>query len=704
MISPPRIWTAELLRHFRCATSAFSSSLRCTISRNHYRRDAENAEVAQRRTRPTRKEGLYREVSKKAKKTERLYREFKGECYLISFASVALILFTFSLSTQAQAPSIRKVDPPSWWANHSINPVRLLLHGTNLIAAQVTSQSPGIVVEDIRVNARGTYVFLNARISSSLRPGRYPMKLQTPQGTAIFSLEINAPFNVPTNFQGITTDDVIYLIMIDRFSDGDSTNNAPAGAPPEASQRKNARAYHGGDLRGVINHLGYLKELGVTAIWLTPWCDNWNGVKTCDKPWCPSTYYHGYHAIDYYGVEDRFGDMSTLRELVKTAHSMGLKVIQDQVANHVGSQHPWANDPPLNTWFHGNMQAHELNRFQNSALLSPHANPLEVKNTLEGWFSDDMPDMNQDEPEVARYEIQNSLWWVGMTGIDGIRQDTIQYIPRTFIRDLSVALHRQYPRMWMVGEVFERDAAQTSFFIGGHKGWDGIDTKLDSVFDFSLWHVSLDVFTGKKPMRALREQLKYDALYPDPSLLTTLTNNHDTPRFMSLSGATLEGAMLHTAFMLSMRGVPQLYSGEEIAMEGKEDPDNRRDFPGGFPGDTHNTFTASGRTRDEQRMWQWTHDWIALRRQHSALRNGALTDLLCNDNVFAFLRRNRDETMIVIINRSSDHEKLLLPAIALGEGVQLRPAFGATDSVVAKNGSIALIAPPKTALAYQVTR
>jgi neopullulanase len=205
-------------------------------------------------------------------------------------------------------------------------------------------------------------------------------------------------------------------------------------------------------------------------------------------------------------------------------------------------------------------------------LLSPHSNQQEVRNVLDGWFNDDLPDMNQEEPEVARYEIQNALWWVGVTGIDGIRQDTIQYMPRSFIRDLSIALDRQYPKLWMVGEVFERDAAHTAFFIGGHTGWDGIDTKLDSVFDFALWNTSLGVFTNKLPVRALRDQLKYDALYPDPLKLTVLANNHDTPRFMSLEGGNLTGAMLHTAFVLSVRGIPQLYYGEEIALEGKKIP------------------------------------------------------------------------------------------------------------------------------------
>jgi len=603
----------------------------------------------------------------------------------------------------AQAPTVVKVEPPSWWTNHTINPVRLLVHGAGLTGARVRSVRPETLVSNVRINRSGTYLFADVRISPSARPGDYPLIVETAQGKANIPFRLNVPLDRTKNFQGITNDDVVYLIMTDRFSDGDAANNLPAGAPAASFDRKNPRAYHGGDFRGVIDHLSYLKELGVTAIWLTPWYDNWNGIKTCDKPWCPSTYYHGYHAIDYYGVEDHFGDMKTLQELIEKAHALGLKVIQDQVANHIGSQHPWANDPPLDNWFHGTMQNHQVDKFQNSVLLSPHANQEEVRNTLDGWFSDDMPDMNQDEPEVARYEIQNSLWWVGMTGIDGIRQDTIQYVPRTFIRDLETALHRQYARMWMVGEVFERDAAQTAFFIGGHTGWDGIDTRLDSDFDFSLWNVSLAVFTDHLPMRALRDQLKYDALYPDPSKLTTLTNNHDTRRFMSLEGATLEGAMLHTAFMLTVRGTPQLYSGEEIAMEGKDDPDNRRDFPGGFPGDGHDAFLATGRTKEQQRMWQWTHDWIELRREHSALRHGKLVDLFYDDESYVYARNDSRETLIIAINRSANERKIAIPPESIGARGQVLRLYGATSDIDVSGGRATMKLSPKSASVYKVS-
>ncbi|MGH9904749.1 MAG: alpha-amylase family glycosyl hydrolase, partial [Pyrinomonadaceae bacterium] len=574
------------------------------------------------------------------------------------------------------------------------------VRGKNLSGARVTATRPGTVVSEVRANESGTYLFVNVRISAQAKPGDYPLRLETRTGRATIPFAINAPLDFLTSFRGIDTDDVIYLIMPDRFANGDRGNDAPADSPPEANDRKNPRAYHGGDFRGIINHLEYLKDLGITAIWLTPWYDNWNGVNKCDRPWCPNTYYHGYHAIDYYAVEDRFGDMATLRELIDKAHALGIKVIQDQVANHVGSRHFWLADSPLSDWFHGTLENHTLNKFNNSALVSPHATQEEIRNTLDGWFNDDLPDMNQEQPEVARYEIQNALWWIGMTGVDGIRQDTIQYMPRFFIRDLSEALHSQYPRMWMVGEVFERDALHTAFFIGGHRGRDGIDTKLDSVFDFALWNASLQAFTNKSPVRGVRDQLKYDAFYPDPLKITTLQNNHDTTRFMSLEGATLEGAMLHMAFTLSVRGIPQIYYGEEIAMEGGHDPDNRRDFPGGFPGDERSAFTSKGRKASEQRMYDWTRAWIRLRREHSAIRAGRLVDLFYDDHSYVFARQDKNETVIVAINRSGDEKRITVPASAVGlkDGSELKALIGSTGTRVEK-GSVLLVVPAKSAVA-----
>ena len=280
-----------------------------------------------------------------------------------------------------------------------------------------------------------------------------------------------------------------------------------------------------------------------------------------------------------------------------------------------------------------------------------------------------------------------------MTGIDGIRQDTIQYMPRFFIRDLSNALHRQYPKLWMVGEVFERDAVHTAFFIGGHTGWDGVDTKLDSVFDFALWNASLMVFTNKAPLRLLQEQLKYDGLYPDASKLTVLANNHDTSRFLSLAGATTAGAMMHTAFVLSVRGIPQLYAGEEIAMEGGEDPDNRRDFPPG-------AFKAEGRNAKQQQMFEWTRAWIGMRREHAALRRGRLIDLFFDDDTYVFARQLEPETIIVAINRENKVKQVSIPVgtIGLKDGAMLKALIGDVIGRVV-NGEARRTLPAQSAVA-----
>jgi glycosidase len=624
-----------------------------------------------------------------------------------TFAALCALL-CLAVEARAQtgdAPSILKVEPSSWWAGHTINPVRLLVRGRNLRGARVTATRPETVASASVVNSSGSYLFVSVNINAAARPGDYPLTIETDAGKATVPFRLNAPLDAAKNFQGITTDDVIYLIMPDRFSNGDPTNDAPAGSPAAANDRKNARAFHGGDLRGIINHLPYLKDLGVTALWINPWYDNPNTVNECDKPWCPNTNYHGYHAIDYYGVEDHFGDMRDLMELVERAHALGLKVIQDQVANHVGVQHAWATDAPLDNWFHGTVARHIQNPFRADLLLSPHASVEERRPTLDGWFNDQLPDMNQEEPEVARYEIQNALWWIGMTGLDGVRQDTIQYMPRLFIRDLSAAMHRQYPRMWMVGEVFDFDPAHTSFFMGGRRGWDGLDTELDAVFDFPLWQASIAVFTNSKPARALRDVLKYDANYTDASRLVTMLSNHDVRRTASMKGMTTEGLMLHTAFLLSVRGVPQLYYGDEIAMQGDEDPDNRRDFPGGWPGDRRNAFEQSGRTQNEQRMYEWTRDWLRLRREHSSIRQGSLVDLFYDDDAYVFARRDASETVIIAINRSATPKPVRIPVdwLETSNGARLLSLLKATDAHVAAGGAFAFSLPPRTAVAYKLS-
>jgi glycosidase len=524
-----------------------------------------------------------------------------------------LTAYCLLLNVQAQ-PKIEKIEPPNWWANHTINPVRLLVRGQEFQNAKVILKNAQLKVSNLRVNKNGTYLFFDVTIPLNTKPAKYEFEVSTDKGKSLIPFEILPIPKAPTT---ITNDDVIYLIMPDRFANGDPSNDKDV-------DRNNPRMWHGGDLKGITKHIPYLKELGVTAIWLTPWYDNPDEANQCNKPWCPNANYHGYHAIDYYGVENHFGSMNDLLEMIRTCQKNGIKVIQDQVANHVGIQHPWSKNPPLENWF----SPYSQNTFNNSVLLSPNASINERENLLKGWFNELLPDMNQDEPEVAKYEIQNAMWWIGMTGINGIRQDTIQYMPRKFIHDWSAAIQKQYPNYYLVGEVFEEDSTHTAFFQGGKTGWDGIDTNLPSVFDFKLWRTSQQVFTGQKPIRALRDVLKYDGLYPNINHVTVLANNHDTDRFMSLPNATKEGAKLHMAFILATRGIPQLYYGEEVLMTGGHDPDNRKDFT---------KFEKSSRTADEQEMFEWTQKWIKL-RDNLIAQTGKTTDLFYDNEAYVFAK------------------------------------------------------------------
>jgi glycosidase len=544
---------------------------------------------------------------------------------IIRCFSIILVVCGFVAGVFAQAPTVEKVEPPNWWAGHSVNPVRVMVRGENLRDASVTSASSQLKVSDVRVNSRGDYVFFDVQIDPATTSGAYAFDLKTSAGSAKVPFYVSPPLGTKPN--PISNEDVIYLIMTDRFADGDSANNKNV-------DRKNPRAWHGGDFKGITKRIPYLKGLGITAIWLTPWYDNPDTANECDKPWCPYTNYHGYHAIDYYGVENHFGSLADLQEMIRECKRNGIKVIQDQVANHVDLQHAWTKLPPLDNWFNPKSQ----NTFNDSVLLSPNASQAERDNLLNGWFSDILPDLNQNEPEVSRYLIQNALWWIGMTGIDGIRQDTIQYMPRTFIRDWSAAIRKQYPDYWMVGEVLEEDSPHTAFFQGGRTGWDGVDTRLPGVFDFNLWKASTDAFTGKRPARALRDVLKYDGLYGNINNIALLTGNHDLDRFMSLPGATPEGAMMHMAFTLSSRGIPQIYYGDELGMAGGHDPDNRKDFPGGFSGDARDAFTNAGRTAEEQKMFEWTREWIKIRRSRLAVKQGRTIDLFYDNDAYVFAR------------------------------------------------------------------
>ncbi len=615
---------------------------------------------------------------------------------------VLLLTLLGSLEALAQAPQVTKVEPPNWWVGHSINPVRVMIRGTYLSGGRVDTLGQGTRIGLTRINAAGTYLFTDVWVGSAAEPGPQHLRISTAEGSVEAPFELLVPLSRIGRFQGFSPDDVIYLLMPDRFANGDPSNDEPLISKGLLNRRK-ARFYHGGDFQGVIDHLPYLKDLGVTAIWLNPFYDNANRLNERERYNNEAiTDYHGYGATDFYGVEEHFGTLAKLQELVDTAHRFGLKIIQDQVANHTGPYNAWVQDPPTPTWFNGTEANHLANTWQVWTLMDPHAIPKMRRATLDGWFIDILPDLNQDDEEVSRYLIQNALWWIGITGLDGIRQDTLPYVPRRFWHDWMAAIKREYPGVRVAGEVFDGDPALVSFFQGGKSRSDGIDTGIDTLFDFPLLYPLRRAFAEGRPIRDLAVMLGHDRLYVKPELLVTFLGLHDMTRFISEPGATPLGLRLADTFLLTARGIPLIYYGDEIGMPGGSDPDNRRDFPGGWPADQRNAFAASGRTPEEQAIFEHVRRLAHLRAELAPLRRGKLMSLAASEQMYAYGRVTEAESVLVIFNNGTQGAKLDVPVGQLGipQGTTLRDRLDSASGLTVQGDSISVTMPARSAAIY----
>ncbi len=620
--------------------------------------------------------------------------------YLLCVSLIALSIF----DCFATSPQITRVEPPNWWVNHSHNPVRLLLTGTNLTGASIVSPA-GLSLSNLSINAAGTHAFCDAFIAHNAKPATVSLQLNTSQGQAAAPFTIFPTLSKDNRFAGFSPDDVLYLLMPDRFANGDSSNDDPAASRGLLNRAK-PRDYHGGDLQGVINRLPYLRDLGVTALWPTPWYDNVNHANTREKytrdnqrstNGVASTDYHGYGAVDFYGVEEHLGDMTKLRELVSVAQSEGIKVIQDQVANHTGPYHPWVKTPPTSTWFNGSAENHLENSWQTWTIATNNPPQDKLKSTLEGWFINVLPDLNQNDPETATYLIQNSLWWIGMTGLDAVRQDTLPYVPRSYWAKWTSALKKEHPNLTILGEMFDGDPKLVAFFQGGRKQFDGVDSGIETLFDFPLHYALRDVFAKRQSMTKLAASLVADTNYVDARNLVTFLGLHDTSRFISEPGATIEGLELAFTYLLTTRGTPMIYYGDEIAMRGGGDPDNRHDFPGGWSEDKRNAFEQSGRTVEEDRVHSHVKKILALRRELEPLRQGKLIQLHSETNTCAFARLTADSGVVVAFNNSAQTQTLTFVLNApLLEKQQFFNRLADNQPVPVNYGHITLTLPART--------
>ena len=533
----------------------------------------------------------------------------------------------------------------------------LLVYGQNLGDAQFAVQGNAVAIVKTQASANGHYAFLWLATKNA---GKQQLRIRATNGAgsteAAWELKAREPET--GRHQGFSAADVVYLIMTDRFADGDANNNQPGydlNAP---------RGWHGGDLRGVDEHLDYLKELGATTLWLTPILSN---GKEQDS-------YHGYAAADMYAVDSHFGTLDDYLKLANDLHARGMKIVFDIVPNHIGLDSPWVHDPPAPDWLHDSAEQHSQTRYNIEELADPHATAADWWEIAHGWFVDAMPDLNQENPLVAKYLIQNAMWWMEMAGLDGFRIDTFPYVGREFWAQFHRELKAVYPKLTTVGEVFNGDPELTSFFAGG-VAHGGIDTGLYTPFDFPMFYAIRDVTLRDKPMTALKGVLGQDHLYPHAERLATFFGNHDTKRFMSEQGASADRLKLAFVLLATLRGMPEVYSGDEIAMEGGDDPDNRRDFPGGFPSSSHDAFSAAGRTQAEQEMFSWTSALLHLRAQHEVFASGDQQDVMADATMIAYLRgkglgsgckAGGAERILVVVSKDAAPRNVELPMARTG--------------------------------------
>lgn len=578
----------------------------------------------------------------------------------------------------------------------------LLLSGHNLQATEVTCNLATVHVSRTQSSSGGDYLFVWLKIGADTRSGTAVCRITTSTGNVSFELPLAQRSSPLGKFQGLSQSDVIYLIMPDRFADGDPTNDQPPEAPGTLD-RSAPRAYHGGDLRGIHQHLLYLKDLGVSALWLTPVLKNGAAQD-----------YHGYGAVDFYAVDPHLGSLRDYQELVSSAHSLGIKVLFDAVVNHTGPNHPWVKNPPLPEWFHGTPAQHgnssspldksfyaetgqQPGHDPFETLVDPHAPPRLSKNLTDGWFFGVLPDLNAENPLVAQYLLQNSIWWTEISGLDGYRLDTFPYVPRKFWANWHSGLRRIYPNLSTIGEVFHPDPSITSFFAGGQKRYDGVDSGASTLFDYPLYFTLRDVLLRGAPAGKIAEILRHDSLYPHPDSLITFFGNHDVTRFASEPGSSPAKLELAFALALTLRGIPQLYYGDEIGMTGAGDPDNRHDFPGGWPADPRNAFTPDGRTPAQKPLFKHVQTLLRVRREHPVLARGHLWHLASNDSCYVFERDSDEEKIVVAFNNATviQETKISLQNTPAQGALGLVTLFGDGRGQI-MDGHLQLAMPPES--------
>ncbi len=558
---------------------------------------------------------------------------------------LVFVLYFCSAAFSQIAP-LERVEPAFWWVGMKNPALQLVVHGHDIASRNAEFSYPGVKLRKINKVENPNYLFLDLEISKAAKPGKFTI-LFTKNGMQplTFTYELKLRDHSPSRAQGVTSKDLIYLLMPDRFSNGDSSNDKHASMREKGMHRDSMYSRHGGDIQGIMNHLDYLKELGVTAVWLTPEIEN-------DEPHAS---YHGYAVTDHYKTDPRFGTNILYKAFVEKCHSLGLKVIKDLVHNHAGTEHWLIQDMPMKSWVH-QWPSYTQSNFRDAAVMDPHGSALDRKIMLDGWFDHRMADLNESNPFVQNYLTQNHLWWIEYSGVDGFRLDTYPYNDAAYMADWAQKIQAEFPHFSIYGETLVWSVANQAFFTQGNTVNRGFDTHLPGITDGQVKDAIADALNVKdgwtEGVHRLYSVLAQDFLYQDATRNVVFLDNHDMNRFYSVVGEDFEKYKAGMALLLTMRGIPQLYYGDEILMKGFSNPDGlvREDFPGGWPGDKLNKFTKAGRTEKEEAAFTYVKTLANYRKTCSALQTGKLMQFIPEQGIYVYFRYDAGSTVMIAYN------------------------------------------------------
>ncbi|HYG37896.1 MAG TPA: glycoside hydrolase family 13 protein [Cytophagales bacterium] len=571
------------------------------------------------------------------------------------------ILFILSLSINplfGQKNEQLRIEPPFWWTDMKNDTLQLMIYGTDISKATPSLKYPGVTLLGTSTLESSNYLFVDLLVSDEASPGKIKLSFKSGKKTISYNYELKERSGEKNRIQGFSSSDLIYLIMPDRFANGDPKNDNLDDMIQKVD-RTGGYTRHGGDLKGISDHLDYMKDLGVTAMWINPVLEN-N---------MPEASYHGYAITNLYKVDPRFGSNEDYVQLIAKSHDNGIKIIMDMVHNHIGLNHWWMKDLPSKDWVHQFEQFTKSN-YHLATVSDPHASEKDKMLMEKGWFDTSMPDLNQSNSYVGNYLIQNTLWWIEYAGIDGIRMDTYPYPNADFMAKWSKIVMETYPSFNIVGEVWIHSAAMESFWLDKTSQRYDYTSGLPSVTDFPINEAMLsgvnEPAEWNKGLGKLYHTLAEDFLYKDPNRNVIFLDNHDMTRTYTSYGEDLNKFKQGITLLMTLRGIPQLYYGTEILMtgDGAQHSEVRKDFPGGWAEDNRNAFTKEGRTTQENEAFEYVKALANWRKNNSALMAGKLTHFIPEEDTYVYFRHTDNKSVMVVLNTGKETRKLNIERFA----------------------------------------